>query len=641
MGTSTRSLAAVLAACVAAVTVVDAQRSTEVKIGTIAPDGSAYVNALREMGDAWRKRTGGRVTARIYPASDSTEESIMVDMRPAVRKLHGAQLSAITLSNVDSAFNIFGLPLFFESYEEADRVLEALQPELERRLEAKGYKALNFAYVGWVHLFSKKPVATVDDLRKLPLYTSTGDDRFARWYNTNGFRAVPLDPTMMLTSLKTNMIAAIPVPPLFAQLLEYDRAAPHMMDLGFAPLLGATVMSLDTWKRISAADQAIVLEEARKSGARLRRDVPRLEREAIDAMKKKGLKVIAAERAGWRKMADQLGEAMQEHGVLPREIYDLARRERDALRAGEVRIGTIAPEGSAYVGALREMGDAWKKRTGGRVTAVIHPGGDATEESIMADVRPAVRKLHGAQLSAITLGNLDSAFNVFGLPLFLESYEEADRVLEALRPELERRLEAKGYKALNFAYVGWVHLFSKKPVATVNDLRKLPLYTSTGDDRLAKWYTANGFRPVPLDPAAMVPSLETNRIEAIPVPPLYAQLLEYDRAAPHMMDLGFAPLLGATVMSLDAWKRISAADQAIVLEEARRSGARLRRDVPKLEREAIDAMKKKGLKVVAADRPGWRRIADQLAKAMQAHDVVPGEIYDLARRERDALRAGK
>jgi TRAP-type transport system periplasmic protein len=336
MGTSTRSLAAaVLAASVAAVTVVDAQRPTEVKIGTIAPDGSAYVNALREMGDAWRKRTGGRVTTTIFPGGDATEEKMLVDMKPAFRKLQGAQLSAITLGSVDSAFNVFGLPMFLESYEEADRVLEALGPELERRLEAKGYKALNFAYVGWVHVFSKKPVATVDDLRKLPLYTSTGDDRLAKWYNANGFRAVPLDATMMVSSLKTNMIQAVPAPPLLAQLLEYYSSAPHMMDLGFAPLMGATVMSLDTWRRISAADQAVLLEEARKSGARLRRDVPRLEREAIDAMKKKGLKVIEADRPGWRQMADRLAEAMEAHDVVPKEIYDLARRERDAVRAGQ------------------------------------------------------------------------------------------------------------------------------------------------------------------------------------------------------------------------------------------------------------------------------------------------------------------
>jgi TRAP-type C4-dicarboxylate transport system substrate-binding protein len=142
-----------------------------------------------------------------------------------------------------------------------------------------------------------------------------------------------LDPTTMVTSLKTNMIQAIPAPPLFAQLLEWYRSAPHMMDLGFAPLMGSTVVSLDTWKRIPTEDQPVVMEAAKKSGARLRQQVPRLEREAIAAMKTRGLKVTEADRPEWRRMAEQLGEAMRRDGVVPGEIYDIARRERDAVRS--------------------------------------------------------------------------------------------------------------------------------------------------------------------------------------------------------------------------------------------------------------------------------------------------------------------
>jgi TRAP-type C4-dicarboxylate transport system substrate-binding protein len=108
-----------------------------------------------------------------------------------------------------------------------------------------------------------------------------------------------------------------------------------MMDLGFAPLMGATVMSLDRWTTISPEDQRVVLEEAQKAGARLRADVPRLDREAIEAMRGRGLTVTKGDAAEWRRLAEQLGEAMRRDGVVPGDIYDLAKRERDAARAGK------------------------------------------------------------------------------------------------------------------------------------------------------------------------------------------------------------------------------------------------------------------------------------------------------------------
>lgn len=331
---ATRSKTAiVLAASVAAVCVLDA--AAPIKIGTIAPDRSPYVNSLREMADAWKKRTNGRVTATIFPGGDNTEDGMLRDMRPAFRRYQGAQLSAITLGNMDDAFNVFGMPMFLESYAEADRVLNRLRPELEGRLERKGYKPLNWAYVGWIHMFSTRPVKTVDDLKKLKLFTAAGDDRIAKWYKANGFTAVVLEATSMLPSLKTGMIEAIPSPPLVAQLLTWYRSTPYMMDLGFAPLLGSTVMSLDVWNKLSPEDQAIVLEEAQKAGDRLRQQIPRLDQEAIEAMKKTGLTVTTVDRKAWRQTADQLSEGMRKDGVVPGDIYDIARRERDAVRAGK------------------------------------------------------------------------------------------------------------------------------------------------------------------------------------------------------------------------------------------------------------------------------------------------------------------
>jgi TRAP-type transport system periplasmic protein len=308
-----------------------ARADLSVKTGTIAPENSVWTKALREMGDAWRRRTAGRVTLRLHAGTVGSEEKMLRDLRIA-RTLHAAQLSAIELSRLDDAFNVLGLPLFFESYEEVDRVLEGIGPVLEARLESQGLKVLHWGCAGWVHVFSKTPVRTPDDLKRLKLFTSAGDDRMARWYRDNGFNPVPVDASQMLASLTTNMIQAVPMTPLSAQLFTWYEHAPFMLDVGIAPLMGATVISLPAWKQIAAADQPIVLEEARKAGARLRRDVPRLDEEAIVQMKARGLTLTVGDRAAWRAAAGQFAADMRER-LVPADVYDRARRERDALRA--------------------------------------------------------------------------------------------------------------------------------------------------------------------------------------------------------------------------------------------------------------------------------------------------------------------
>jgi TRAP-type C4-dicarboxylate transport system substrate-binding protein len=183
-----------------------------------------------------------------------------------------------------------------------------------------------------VHVFSRTPVRGVGDLKRLKLFTSTGDDRMARWYRDNGFNPVPVDPSQMLASLTTGMIEAIPTTPLSALMFRWFDHAPYMLDVGIAPLMGASVISLDAWTRMAPADQQIVMEEARKAGARLRAEVPRLDAEAIASMKIGKLTVTAGNAAEWRAAADQFGSAMRNR-LVPPDVYDLALRARDAARA--------------------------------------------------------------------------------------------------------------------------------------------------------------------------------------------------------------------------------------------------------------------------------------------------------------------
>ncbi len=267
-----------------------------------------------------------------------------------IGQLHAAALTVGGLTEIDDAFRVFSIPLFFDSYDELYAVLDELTPELSRRLEAKGYVLLNWAHAGWIHLFSSVPVTGVEELKRSKLFVSAGDDRSVQWWKRNGYRPVPLAMTDILTGLQTGMIDALPSPPLAALLLQWYKQAPHMLDLGLAPLVGATVVQSRVWNRISEADRAALLAAAAELEKKLQREVPEQDSEAVAEMAKRGLDVVAVDDPGRRRefqaAAEEFAAGVRDDR-LPPEILELAQQARDAYRRGRAAAAEAGTSGGA------------------------------------------------------------------------------------------------------------------------------------------------------------------------------------------------------------------------------------------------------------------------------------------------------
>src|SRR5688572_27078195 len=236
-----------------------------------------------------------------------------------------------------------------------------------------------------------------------------------------------------------------------------------------------------------------------------------------------------------------------------------------------VKLATQAPVNSSWHKALLDMGAQWEAKTAGRVKLTVYAGGtQGSEDATIRMMRPGVDQLQSNLLMLPGLGTIDDAFNVFGIPFFFQSDAEGQYVLEKLTPMLEKRLDAKGFKLLCWGSAGWVQLFSKKPLATLADIKAAKLFTSQGDDRMVQWYKANGFRPVALA-AGDIPAqlkLTTGMIDAAPSPPYPALLLQIFRDAKYMLDVRVAPLYGAVVITNEAWNKIEANDRPIEIGRA-------------------------------------------------------------------------
>jgi TRAP-type C4-dicarboxylate transport system substrate-binding protein len=311
-----------------------------------------------------------------------------------------------------------------------------------------------------------------------------------------------------------------------------------------------------------------------------------------------------------------------------------------------IKLATIVPNGSSWHKGLTEMGAAWDTKTSGRVKLIVYPGGTQGDEaSTIRMMRPGVDQLQANLLMSSGLAQIDPAFDVFGMPFFFQDDAEAYAVLQKLAPTLEARAQAKGFHILAWGSAGWVQLFSKKPLKTLDDVKQAKMYTSQGDDKSVQWYKSNGFHPVALN-ANDIPAqlkLPNGMIDTAPTPPYPALMLQMFRDAKYMLDIRVAPLFGALIITNSAWSKIDPADQKMVTEAAQAFEKRVMADAPKQDNDSVATMKTRGLMVQTLDPKAaseFRAAADKLVPAMRG-SLVPSDMFDAAVRERDAFRKSK
>ncbi|MGB5999995.1 MAG: TRAP transporter substrate-binding protein DctP, partial [Thermoanaerobaculia bacterium] len=126
------------------------EAATVIKLATLVPDGSVWDKALKEMGADWKESSDGRVTLRIYPGGVAGDEPDVV-RKMRIGQIQAASLTVTGLSEIDPAFKVFTIPLFYDSYEELLFVLEAMEPYLAAKLEARGFVFVHWGHAGWVH----------------------------------------------------------------------------------------------------------------------------------------------------------------------------------------------------------------------------------------------------------------------------------------------------------------------------------------------------------------------------------------------------------------------------------------------------------------------------------------------------------
>lgn len=312
-----------------------------IKLATLVPDGSIWDRTLKQMGATWREKTDGRVSLNIFAGGVAGDEDDMV-RKLRIGQLQACLFTASGLGQVEPGFRVFEIPLLFEDEAEFEHVLENLMPLLEARLEKEGYKLIHWAHAGWVRIFSSKPIRSYDDFIGMKQFVWGGGTRVGKWYEEKGIRTVPLSAPDILTGLQTGLVEVVPATPLAVLSLQWFRSAPYMFERRLAPLVGGTIVSERTWKKVAPEDQQAMLAAGERAQETLFREVPASEQDALREMRNRGLQVTEAraeDQARWDGLARHFQDRMRTDSVPP-EIFDRVQELLREFRAGRRASGS-------------------------------------------------------------------------------------------------------------------------------------------------------------------------------------------------------------------------------------------------------------------------------------------------------------
>ena len=309
----------------------------------------------------------------------------------------------------------------------------------------------------------------------------------------------------------------------------------------------------------------------------------------------------------------------------------------------QLRIGTLAPKNSLYHRQLMEIGEVWRAGQDGGARYLVYPDGSQGGEAEMSR-RMRIGQLQGALLSVVGLREIDPSIAALqNLPLLFKSWEELDYVREKMRPALEKNFADKGFVVLAWGDAGWVRFFSKEAAVRPDDYKKMKFFAWGSETEQQDIMKSLGYTPVPLETSDILPSIQTGMINVVPSTPYFALASQIYNTAPNMLEINWAPIVGALVVTRKAWDDMPPALQQKMRAAGDMAGAQLRVKARQEVDEAVEAMRKRGLRI---NRPTpeqmreWNDLAEKLYPRIRGA-LVPAATFDEVFGHVKAFRAGK
>lgn len=234
-----------------------------------------------------------------------------------------------------------------------------------------------------------------------------------------------------------------------------------------------------------------------------------------------------------------------------------------------VRTGSVAPEGTPWAEWLNSVKADVKKDSAGKIKMKNFLAGKlGGEKEMVEDVKRGRLQMFGGSAGSLA-SKYAPELNVFELPFLFASDAEADFVLNAVRGDVSKLLESRGFIFVMWAENGW-HGYGVKGKCVKNPTDMTGLKMRSQESRIhIETYKAFGASPVELPVPEVLSSLQTGVVDGYSNTPLFSFATSWYKGITHYSYTKHIYQPALIVLSKKWFDGIDAPSQKILLSTKR------------------------------------------------------------------------
>ncbi len=301
-----------------------AASAVTLKIATISPEGSMWMEKMKKGAEQVEKETEKRVTIKFYPGGVMGNDSAVI-RKIRIGQLQGGAFVAGSMSQFFPSNQIYAQPFKFQSLDEVDHLRQYFDPYIIEGLDKGGFVVFGIIGGGFAYVMSKEPIQNVQDLRNRKVWIPDNDHISQDSIKVFGITPVPLPISDVRTSLQTGLIDTIGTSPVGAVVLQWYSQVKYVMNIPLIYLHAVLAIDKTQFMKIDEGDRKIISRVMTSASKEMDIQNRKDDLEAIETLKNRGIVFTTPSKQDldeWYRIAGLASQEMIEAGVLPKDIAD-------------------------------------------------------------------------------------------------------------------------------------------------------------------------------------------------------------------------------------------------------------------------------------------------------------------------------